>query len=211
MLASWLGPAHPQARTTGVILDEIDRISRTIHQLLDFARVSQAEVAPVELAGVMASVVDLLAFEARKRRVALEVELPDPMPRLSANADQLKQVFVNLALNGLDASEAGGRVTLRARRAERAGFAVLEVEDGGAGIPDSLRHRVFDPFFTTKKRGKGTGLGLSMAAQIVRNHGGEIDLDSAAGRGTRVTMTWPLAAATEERHGTTERRANPRG
>ncbi len=69
---------------------------------------------------------------------------------------------------------------------------------------------MFDPFFTTKKRGKGTGLGLSMAEQIVRNHGGEIDLDSAAGRGTRVTLKWPLAAAAEERNGTAERRADPR-
>jgi signal transduction histidine kinase len=210
MLASWLGPAHPQARTTGVILDEIDRISRTIHQLLDFARVAQAEVAPVDLAGVVSSVVDLLAFEARKRKVSLDVELPEAMPPLSANADQLKQVLVNLSLNGLDACEAGGTVTLRALRGGRGGLAVLEVEDNGAGIPESLKHRVFDPFFTTKKRGKGTGLGLSIAAQIVRNHGGEIDLDSAAGRGTRVTVKWPLVAASEERNGTAERRANPR-
>ncbi len=210
MLASWLGPSHPQTRTTGVILEEIDRISRTIQQLLDFARVSQAEVAPVDLAPIASSVIDLLAFEARKRRVSLEVEIPEPMPRLSANVDQLRQVLVNLALNGLDACEPGGTVTLRARSGERSGLAVVEVEDNGAGIPDALKHRVFDPFFTTKKRGKGTGLGLSIAAQIVRNHGGEIDLGSAAGRGTRVTMTWPLAAAPEERNGTAERRANPR-
>jgi signal transduction histidine kinase len=79
--------------------------------------------------------------------------------------------------------------------------------DDGAGIPDALRHRVFDPFFTTKKRGKGTGLGLTVAAQIVRNHGGEIDLDSAVGQGTRVVVSWPLAAERVEAADEQERRS----
>lgn len=208
MLATKLGAAHGEAKTTRVILDEIDRISRTIRQLLDFARVSQAEVAPVPLAAVAANVVDLLAFEARKRKVALGVDVADGLAPLAANGDQLRQVLVNLVLNGVDACEPGGRVTVRARPGERPGFAAVEVVDDGAGISDALRHRVFDPFFTTKKRGKGTGLGLTVAAQIVRNHGGEIDVESAEGRGTRVVMAWPLAAQAEERDGTA-RRADP--
>lgn len=211
MLAAKLGAAHPESRTTKVILEEIDRISRTIQELLDFARVSQAEVAPVLLREVASNVLDLLAFEARKRKVSLALDLADGLPPLSANADQLKQVLVNLVLNGIDACGAGGHVTVRARPADRRGFALLEVGDDGAGVPDAFRHRVFDPFFTTKKRGKGTGLGLTVAAQIVRNHGGEIDLDGGEGQGTRIVITWPLARQAEERDGTAERRADSRG
>lgn len=208
MLAAKLGPAHPDAQSTRVILDEIDRISRTIRELLDFARVSQAEVAPVALDAVATNVVDLLAFEARKCKVSLAVDVAERLPSLAANADQLKQVLVNLVLNGMDACRAGGHVTIRGRRGGAPGFVAVEVTDDGTGIPEGLRHRVFDPFFTTKKRGKGTGLGLTVVAQIVRNHGGEIDLDGAGERGTRVVMSWPVAVRTEERDDAAERRAN---
>jgi signal transduction histidine kinase len=71
----------------------------------------------------------------------------------------------------------------------------LGVEDDGRGIPAEQRAQVFDPFFTTKKRGQGTGLGLTITAQIVRNHGGTIELESEPGRGTKVTLLWPVATA----------------
>jgi signal transduction histidine kinase len=157
-------------------------------------------------------VAELLAFEARTRHVTLAVRIAPDLAPLSANPDQLKQVLVNLVLNALHACTAGGHVTLRAAADAGARRATLEVVDDGAGIPEALRHRVFDPFFTTKKRGKGTGLGLTMAAQIVRNHGGEIDLTSAVGRGTRVVVKWPLASSgAEESDGQGERRAHPGG
>jgi signal transduction histidine kinase len=207
LLARRFGPEQPESKSTAVILEEIDRISRIIRELLDFARVAQAEVAPVAIEAVASTVAELLAFEARKRKVSIGVEVASGLGPLAANADQLKQVLVNLVLNGMDACGPGGRVLIKAQPGEREGMAILEVADDGAGIPEDLRHRVFDPFFTTKKRGKGTGLGLTVVSQIVRNHGGEIDLESAVGRGTRVTMTWPLGAAqTEGRHAETERR-----
>ena len=102
-------------------------------------------------------------------------------------------------------------MTLRARPDPQRRYAIIEVVDDGAGIPDALRHRVFDPFFTTKKRGKGTGLGLTVVAQIVRNHGGEIDLDSAVGQGTRVLVSWPFAVHTAGRADERQQeRAHPR-
>jgi signal transduction histidine kinase len=78
----------------------------------------------------------------------------------------------------------------------------IEVEDHGCGIPAASLNRIFDPFFTTKKRGHGTGLGLAIAAQIVSNHGAEIRVDSEEGRGSRIAVLWPTAAAREhEAHG----------
>ncbi|HYD42111.1 MAG TPA: ATP-binding protein [Anaeromyxobacter sp.] len=196
LLVQRLGPGHPQGESARVIVEEIDRISRTIRELLDFSRTSREVGGAVVLAEVAEEVADLLSFEARKRKLSIGVEVPRALPPLAANRDQLKQVLVNLVLNALHASAAGGRVAIRADG--RPGACLLEVVDHGAGIPADLRHRVFDPFFTTKKRGKGTGLGLTVALQIVRNHGGEIDLESAVGRGTRVRVVWPLATTGKE-------------
>ncbi len=212
MLAAKAGPAAAQSEGARIIVEEIDRISRTIQELLDFSRVAPAATAAaVLLDDVAAKVVELLAFEARTRKIGVSVEIAG-VPPLAANPDQLKQVLVNLLLNALHACSAGGHVALRARTDAQRRCAVVEIEDDGAGIPDALRHRVFDPFFTTKKRGKGTGLGLTVAAQIVRNHGGEMDLDSVVGRGTRVVVSWPLASrGVEELDGREQGRAHSGG
>jgi signal transduction histidine kinase len=211
ILLAKLGPGNAQAENAKIIVEEIDRISRTIEELLDFSLTSKAAAVAVEFGSVAANVAELLAFEARSRKVDIEVDAGWGLPSLAANPDQLKQVLVNLTLNAVHACAPGGHVTLRSRPHD-ARHAAIEVVDDGAGIPEDLRHRVFDPFFTTKKRGKGTGLGLTMAAQLVRNHGGEIDLESSVGRGTRVTVLWPLAeSGWEESDGEDERRAHSRG
>jgi signal transduction histidine kinase len=212
MLAARLEAANGQSESARVIVEEIDRISRIIQELLDFSRLSPAAAAqPMLLDDVASNATELLAFEARTRKVSISVEV-GPTPPVAANPDQLKQVLVNLMLNALHACSAGGHVILRASHDAQRRRAVIEVVDDGAGIPDALRHRVFDPFFTTKKRGKGTGLGLTVAAQIVRNHGGDIDLDSAEGQGTRVTVSWPLAERKlEERDERQEECAHPGG
>jgi signal transduction histidine kinase len=118
-----------------------------------------------------------------------------------ADPDQLQQVLVNLVLNAIDATAAGGHVTLGAALAAppagEAGYrrVRIEVGDDGCGIPEELRLQIFDPFFTTKKRGQGTGLGLTIAADIVRSHGAEIEVESEPGRGTRMILLWPTEAA----------------
>jgi two-component system sensor histidine kinase HydH len=194
MLAAKPGSPGTQSESARIIVEEIDRISRTIQELLDFSRVSRtATTNAVLLDDITAKVVELLAFEARTRKISVSVEIA-LTPPIAANPDQLKQVLVNVLLNALHACSAGGHVILRARPDAQRRCAVIEVVDDGAGIPDTLRHRVFDPFFTTKKRGKGTGLGLTVAAQIIRNHGGDIDLDSIVGKGTRVVVSWPFAS-----------------
>jgi signal transduction histidine kinase len=212
LLLAKLGAQTPQGASARVIVEEIDRISRVIQELLDFSRTSRAAAVAVPLDAVARTVADLLAFEARSRKISIAVDVPERLPAVAADPDQLKQVLVNLTLNAVHACGPGGRVALRASADRRARCAAIEVVDDGAGIPEALRHRVFDPFFTTKKRGKGTGLGLTVAAQIVRNHGGEIDLESVVGRGTRVRVSWPLAGSgAEESDGEAERRAHSRG
>jgi signal transduction histidine kinase len=104
----------------------------------------------------------------------------------------LQQVLANLLLNACDASPAGGIVLLAASKDDD-GMVRIDSIDYGCGIPPEHIQAVFDPFFTTKQRGEGTGLGLPIAASIVRNHGGQIDLTSMTGKGTTVTIRWPVA------------------
>jgi signal transduction histidine kinase len=124
--------------------------------------------------------------------MVIEVAIEEDLPPLAADPDQLQQVFVNLLLNACDASQEGDRILVRAC-VTREQQVQIEVEDRGCGIAPEHMNTVFDPFFTTKKRGEGTGLGLPIAASIVRNHGGQINLSSTPGKGTIATVLWPAA------------------
>jgi signal transduction histidine kinase len=193
-----LGTDHAQAESLRIIIEQIDRVTRIVQELLDFSRVERAAVAPVELHAMVNKVVDLLRYEAGRRHNSFEVKIPESLPPIAANADQLQQILVNLLMNACDACAAGGRVSITAQKGEDEGAASewdhlrLEIADDGCGIPPENLHRVFDPFFTTKKRGQGTGLGLTIVSQIVRNHGALIDLRSEPGQGTQVTLLWPV-------------------
>ncbi|MDY7229635.1 two-component system sensor histidine kinase NtrB [Hyalangium rubrum] len=202
-----LGSTHAQAAGVGVMIEQIDLVSRTIRQLLDFSRLQPAAVRPVEFVPLTRDVYELLRLEAERRRVRITLEIPEGLPPLAADPDQLQQVLVNLMLNACDACGPGGEVRVSAVAPDGSssgawGFVTLTVKDDGCGIPPESLNQVFDPFFTTKKRGQGTGLGLTMVAHVVRNHGGRVELESEQGRGTRITLLWPASgpAMTEERH-----------
>jgi signal transduction histidine kinase len=199
-----LGADHPQASGLADIVDQIDQVTRVIRQLLDFSRVSPAAVQPIDLAPAVNDVLELLRFESERRHVTAKVDIDAQVSPLAADPDQLRQVLVNVLKNALDACSDGGQITIRANIEAPEGVpwhrVRIEVSDTGCGIPAEDLNRVFDPFFTTKKRGQGTGLGLAVTAQVVRNHGGMIELDSEPGRGTRVSISWPTAAIREARH-----------
>lgn len=190
---SKLDPDSPHAAGQQVIVDQIDQVSRTIRQLLDFSRVKLATMRTVELAPVIRSVADLLRFEAERRKVTIAVVLPAAPLFVQADPDQLQQVLVNLIMNACDACPSDGHVTVTAT--PTSGAVRIEVGDDGCGIPEAHRNQVFDPFFTTKKRGQGTGLGLSVVSQIARNHDARIEVDSEVDRGTRMIIDWPAPSA----------------
>ena len=184
-------------RALEAIVQQIDRISSNIRQVLDFARVQLVELGRVDVAAAIPEALDLLGHRIRPQHLDVEVEVAPALPPLAADPNQFQQVLINLLLNAFDACAASGVIEVAASALEGAARIRLEIRDNGAGIaPDHLL-AVFDPFFTTKKRGEGTGLGLPIAASIVRNHGGEIGLTSAPGEGTAVTVVWPVAREEE--------------
>ena len=117
----------------------------------------------------------------------------DPeLPPLAADEDKLKRVFMNLLQNSFQAMQPGGSLTVRtAYDRERNGITIV-FSDTGCGIPDEIRDKIFEPFFTTKQPGEGTGLGLSVSYGIVKEHRGEISVESEEGKGTSFTLWFPL-------------------
>jgi signal transduction histidine kinase len=187
-----LGDAHAESPSLRVAIDQTDRVTRLIQQLLDYVRTAPEAIQPVDPKAILLAVRDLLATQANQRGVRIDVVGAPGALKIRANPDQVQQVLINLVVNAVDACDPGGEVRLSA--SHRDGVVVLEVSDNGHGIAPELQAQVFDPFFTTKKRGQGTGLGLWVVAQIVRAHSAEIELDSKPTSGTRVRIAWPAAA-----------------
>ncbi|HET6373870.1 MAG TPA: ATP-binding protein, partial [Candidatus Polarisedimenticolia bacterium] len=184
-----------------IIVAQIDRMTRIVRGMLDFARARETHISPTRIDTVVARVLELVEIQVEKRRIHVEVDLARDLPLLAGDADQLHQVFLNLTTNALDAMPRGGTLTIRAHRSEPSsstadGFLEVQVEDTGSGIQPAHLGRIFDPFFTTKDVGAGTGLGLSVAYGIVREHGGWIDVESEVDHGTRMSVHLPLAENT---------------
>ena len=186
--------ALPRGETLEVLnkmAREIDRSSRIIRNLLDFARPSELSLGDVDVNRVIGDALGLVGHRATLGHIEIGKELGKELPKVYADYDQLRQVFVNLTLNAIQATPPGGRVTLRTRAADD-GALTVEVEDTGHGIAEANRSKLFTPFFTTKEKGEGVGLGLAVAKGIVEKHAGTISVRSVEGRGTTFTVTLPV-------------------
>jgi two-component system, NtrC family, sensor kinase len=186
-----------------VVRSQIDRIAGIVRQLLEFSRRREPAFRSVELAPLLEKVTGLLAHKIGEKQARVECNIDKALPTIPADPDQLQQVFLNLFLNSLQALRLGGLIKIRASMVEtrnesgaladgREPRLAIEFEDNGAGIPAEHMSQVFDPFFTTKDVGEGTGLGLSVSYGIVKDHGGEIRVDSQVGRWTRFTILLPV-------------------
>lgn len=170
---------------------EVDRSSRIIRNLLDFARPSELSLSDVEINQVIEDAVALVGHRATLGQIEVVQDLQRDLPKVYADHDQLLQVLVNLTLNAIQATPIEGRVTLRTRVTADNSLQVI-VEDTGHGISDENRRKLFTPFFTTKEKGEGVGLGLAVAKGIVEKHAGVIDVESVNGKGTTFIVSLPV-------------------
>jgi signal transduction histidine kinase len=192
------------ARRDGeIICQQVERITKIIQSLLDFARRRRPQAAKVDLVALCTSVTDLLATFATKRGVTLELPLSTSLPA-TLDPGQIQQVLTNVIMNAIQAEAPGGVVRLSVEAVDAlpgelgrddGPFYRVRVEDTGPGMPPEVRRRAFEPFFTTKEPGQGTGLGLSVAHGIVEEHGGAVWIESEPGRGTRVDVFLPVDRA----------------
>jgi two-component system, NtrC family, sensor kinase len=175
-----------------LLREGLERIGRTVGQLLNFAREAKPQVARVSLRPLLQRCLTLLEHELTNRGIATSLRLDGEVNDILGDPHQLEQVFLNVLMNAIEAMNNGGRLDIAIRERRDPRFAQVAVTDTGAGIPPEHMQRIFDPFFTTKEVGKNTGLGLSVSYGIVRTHGGYIDVESTVGVGTTVRVDLPV-------------------
>ncbi|MCL7487211.1 MAG: DUF3365 domain-containing protein [Desulfobulbaceae bacterium] len=163
-----------------------------VSDLLDFARGGKTVKKPVQLNVLIEEVLTVVRTQLRKDNIRILTDLSPELPPLLLDGDKIKQVMMNLIINGAQAMNGTGEIGLYTLFLDKRGLVQFIVEDNGVGIAEEVINKIFDPFFTTKEPGQGTGLGLSLAYGIIRDHGGDIEVESEPGSWTRFTVLLPV-------------------
>jgi|SRR5579859_469148 len=221
-LLAQLAGDDPKRRSLQVVQAEVERMARLVANLLQFSRRSNTQISTVDVHEELANTLDLVTHHLRSHKVITVQEITFGALLVRADRQQLRQVFLNLFTNAVDAMPQGGTLRIRTRKAAVSPAAgapaasrrpttqtlglpvspdpqvIIEISDTGEGIPPDSLARVWEPFYTTKPEGKGTGLGLAICRRIVQEHGGTIEIASAGvpGQGTTVRLTLPAAKGT---------------
>ncbi len=182
-----------------VISKNVDMASSVVRNLLDFSRQSQLHISPMDLEGVLEDAIEMVSPRLGDVKIVKKFV---KVPQIDGDSKQLKQVFANIIINAVQAMSNGGK--LKISTSVEGSFAVVSFKDTGHGISKEKLKNIFDPFFTTKDVGSGTGLGLSLAYGIVKNHEGDISVDSVVGKGTTITIRFPLSKGNGEKYNNKE-------
>jgi CheY-like chemotaxis protein len=180
------------------VATQTDRAVQIVRTLLALARNRPTQRTTVPLGALLTETLELTAYELKRSVVRVVSQLPDDLPPVVGDPDQLRQVFTNLVLNACQAMRANrgaGTLTFSANVVPAGDRVLATVADSGPGIPSEHLPHVFEPFFTTKAEGEGTGLGLAICQWLVESHGGRISVDSQPGLGARFTVELPVAGA----------------
>lgn len=187
-------PEGAQSRSDlSLVLQEARRARDVVRRLLDFSRRSESERTRIDLNELMEDVLSLTHHLMHTSGVQLDIRLGKNLPWVSVDRNQIKQVFLNLFHNALQAMPSGGNLIIRTETRQRntRKWVVASIADTGSGIAPEHRERIFEPFFTTRSGQGGTGLGLSVTYGIISDHGGEIEVESKVGKGTTFTVWLP--------------------
>ena len=191
-------PGDPKHEFIEIQIKETERLNRVVEDFLHMARPQQGDMQPGPVQKELETIVTLVSHEAKDRQVNL-VLLPQPLPVIiNADGEKLRQAFLNIVINALQASPKGGRVTISTTVSEN-GFCNISFNDTGSGIEADKLEKIFDPFFTTKP--EGTGLGLAISKKIIESHNGKLLIESEPGRGTTVTVMLPIVETTHGERG----------
>ncbi|MFA5073757.1 MAG: ATP-binding protein [Nitrospirota bacterium] len=184
-----------------VIVKEADRLNAVLEGMLDFTRIKQHEIQPLNIHGILDRALVFQEELLRKNRIVLSRQYDPSLPEVNGNYDQLVQVFLNLIMNAIDAMPSGGKLSIVTRMSDlfssvhtnskKQRLMVVKVIDEGMGIEEKNLQNIFTPFFTTKDR--GVGLGLALSYQIIQEHLGIINVESCERKGTTFRVYLPLA------------------
>lgn len=171
-----------------VIKEEVDRLNRIVMDFLFTVRPMNAELSYDELNRVVRELLDFMKFELAEAGITVDTDLAKASPQILMDERYMKQAVINILKNAISAMPDGG--TLRVQTVQKGNELLLKISDTGAGIPDEYMDKVFEPYFTTKDF--GSGLGLTLVYKIVKEHMGDIEINSKVGEGTSITLSFPV-------------------
>jgi signal transduction histidine kinase len=175
------------------ILAQSERAHNIVENLLDFARARRATVMEQQdIISIVKESLKLIANQLRVNNIVLHQDIPDGIFYVKGNRSKLEQIFISVAINAIQAMKENGTLTVAVQPNTSNRKVQININDTGPGIPQEHIKNIFEPFFTTKAVGKGTGLGLSVSHSLVKEHGGEIEVESKIGEGTTFTIILPL-------------------
>jgi signal transduction histidine kinase len=191
ILETEIGPGNPKHEFVRIIKEEVARLNSLVTDFLRFARPPRPNMERVPIATLIESTLNILQKEAAQSRVRIVRHDGNQLPELNLDSDQIRQVLLNVMLNGIQAMPEGGTLQVSTYRSREGPYVVIDVSDTGPGIEDDKLERIFDPFFTTKPQ--GTGLGLSISYQLIENHGGRLSAHRNPEKGLTFRLELPLS------------------
>ena len=193
-----IDPEDPNYEELQTIADETLRCRKIVNSLLSFARQTKPQKKKWDVNDIILDAVALTRKQAAFKDVSLKHDLAQNIPRLWVDKDQMQQAFINLALNAIEATDAGGKVTFSSRFVEEDKMVSVSISDTGKGIQEKDLGRIFEPFFTTKEN--GTGLGMAITHGLVEQNGGTIEVKSQLGEGTTFEIRLHLKGSEKDLH-----------
>jgi len=171
---------------------ELERCGNIVSSLLSFSRTSSTGHKHADLNDILNEIIKLTNHKMELQNIRLNTCLHNGPLMIQGDVNQLQQCFLNLILNAIEAMPLGGQLEIISKLEKEQNTARIEIKDTGPGIPDDNMEHIFDPFFTTKEEGEGTGLGLSIVYGIVKNHKGDIEVNSQVGKGCSFVLAFPI-------------------
>jgi two-component system NtrC family sensor kinase len=191
-----MSPGDTNYHELETIANETLRCRKIVTSLLDFARQRKPTKLLQDINQVIRDSMALTRKQAAFKDVAFEAVLSEPLPFVDVDRDQIQQCLINLAINGIDATDPGGKIRFTSRLIPEKKVVEITVSDTGGGIPEKDLERIFEPFFTSKE--SGTGLGLAITHGIIEQHDGSISVESKEGEGTTFRIHLPVGKGVED-------------
>jgi len=183
-----------KTRYLGMAQEEVERLITIVQRMLEFYRPSKEGMAPTDVHTIVENVLTLSSKRLQYGKISVTKKLASDLPTISAVRDQLKQVFLNLVINAIEAMPQGGELCIETKLSDDGDGLSVAFTDTGVGLSEKDQENIFEPFFTTKAM--GTGLGLSVSYGIIERHGGRIEVQSELGKGATFTVHLPLNSPT---------------
>jgi PAS domain S-box-containing protein len=193
LLKTEIPPENKRRRILELSLSEIQRLSEMLRNMLSFSKPEEEKRRPVKIDELIEGILLVMEKQMKESNIQVEASFDSDIPEVMASTNQMRQVMLNILKNAKEAMPKGGTLTVRTAR--EGNKVLITTQDTGIGIPEEIRDKIFEAFFTTKQKVKGVGLGLSVCYGIIKDHGGEIKVESEEGKGTTFTISLPIGSS----------------